>query len=75
MGEKDLKNIRSSIQLGFELFRKKATEVGDCQSTCPFIIECKGGNKSLCELILGHPADRIVKHFEDPRQYKIFNEE
>lgn len=75
MSKKDLKNIKSSIQLGFQLFRKKATEVGDCRSTCPFITECKRGNKTLCELINHTPADRLEKPFEDPRQYKMFEED
>lgn len=75
MSEKDLKNIKSSIQLGFELFRRKAAETGDCSSTCPFITECKRGNKTLCELILHYPAARLEKPFEDPRQYKMFEED
>lgn len=75
MSTKDLKSIKSSIQVGFELFRTKATEVGDCRSICPFITECKRGNKTLCELILHYPAERLEKPFEDPRQYKMFEED
>jgi len=75
MSEEDLKSIKSSIQVGFELFRTKATVAGDCRSICPFITECKRGNKTLCELILHYPAERLEKPFEDPCQYKMFEED
>lgn len=75
MDNKELKIAKQSIQKFFELFRAAAIEAGDCRSTCPFITECKCGNKTLCELINHTPADRLVKPFEDPRQYKMFEED
>lgn len=75
MDNKELEIAKLSIQKFFELFRAAATEAGDCRSTCPFITECKRGNKTLCELINHTPTDRLEKPFEDPRQYKMFEED
>ncbi len=75
MDNKELKITKQNVQKAFELFRAAATEAGDCRSICPFITECKRGNKTLCELINHTSAERLEKPFEDPRQYKMFEED
>lgn len=75
MNDKELKAAKHNVQKVFELFRTAAIEAGDCRSTCPFITECKRGNKTLCELINHQPAERLEKPFEDPHQYKMFEED
>ena len=75
MNDKELKAAKHNVQKTFELFRAASTEAKDCRSICPFIIECKRGNKTLCELINHQPAERLEKPFEDPRQYKMFEED
>lgn len=75
MNDKELKAAKHNVQKTFELFRAAATEAKDCRSICPFITECKRGNKTLCELINHQPAERLEKPFEDPRQYKMFEED
>lgn len=75
MDNKELKIAKQSVQKIFELFRTAAMDANDCRSTCPFITECRRASKTLCELINHTPAERIVKPFEDPRQYKMFEED
>ena len=75
MDNKELKIAKQNVQKAFELFRAAATEARDCRSACPFITECKYGNKTLCELINHTSAERLEKSFEDPRQYKMFEED
>lgn len=72
---KELKVTKKNVQRVFELFRAAATEAHDCRTARPFIAECKRANKTLCELINHVPAERIEKPFEDPHQYKIFEED